>query len=147
LVLPEPFRFGRRSSCLENALSHLGPAPCASLGLARAAAGGRFPAGFPSRRADRTEGGVANRFMRSQQDSEFTEEVLMPLIQVNVIGGVFTEAQKREIVRKLTDAMDLEGPDVNGAAHDAGEASLVGGGCVGVVPGVDGWAARQEGSR
>jgi 4-oxalocrotonate tautomerase len=29
----------------------------------------------------------------------------MPLIQVKVIEGVFTEAQKREIVRKLTDAM------------------------------------------
>jgi 4-oxalocrotonate tautomerase len=29
----------------------------------------------------------------------------MPLIQVKVIEGVFTEAQKREVVRKLTDAM------------------------------------------
>ena len=29
----------------------------------------------------------------------------MPLIQVKVIEGVFTEAQKREIVKKLTDAM------------------------------------------
>jgi 4-oxalocrotonate tautomerase len=29
----------------------------------------------------------------------------MPLIQVKVIEGVFTEAQKRDIVRKLTDAM------------------------------------------
>ena len=29
----------------------------------------------------------------------------MPLIQVRVIGGVFTEAQKRQIVHKLTDAM------------------------------------------
>ena len=29
----------------------------------------------------------------------------MPLIQVKVIEGVFTEAQKREIVHKLTDAM------------------------------------------
>ena len=29
----------------------------------------------------------------------------MPLIQVKVIEGVFTPAQKREIVRKLTDAM------------------------------------------
>jgi len=34
----------------------------------------------------------------------------MPLIQVKVIEGVFTEAQKREIVRKLTDAMvSIEG--------------------------------------
>ena len=40
----------------------------------------------------------------------FTEEALMPLIQVKVIEGVFTEAQKREIVRKLTDAMvSIEG--------------------------------------
>jgi 4-oxalocrotonate tautomerase len=29
----------------------------------------------------------------------------MPLIQVKVIEGVFTEAQKREMVHKLTDAM------------------------------------------
>jgi 4-oxalocrotonate tautomerase len=29
----------------------------------------------------------------------------MPLIQVKVIEGVFTDAQKRDIVRKLTDAM------------------------------------------
>ena len=29
----------------------------------------------------------------------------MPLIQVRVIEGVFTEAQKRQVVHKLTDAM------------------------------------------
>ena len=29
----------------------------------------------------------------------------MPLIQVKVIEGVFTDEQKREMVRKLTDAM------------------------------------------
>jgi 4-oxalocrotonate tautomerase len=29
----------------------------------------------------------------------------MPLIQVKLIEGVFTEAQKREMVHKLTDAM------------------------------------------
>lgn len=29
----------------------------------------------------------------------------MPLIQVKVIEGVFSDEQKREIVRKLTDAM------------------------------------------
>jgi 4-oxalocrotonate tautomerase len=29
----------------------------------------------------------------------------MPLVQVKLIEGVFTEAQKREIVSKLTDAM------------------------------------------
>ncbi|HZT80160.1 MAG TPA: 4-oxalocrotonate tautomerase family protein [Gemmataceae bacterium] len=29
----------------------------------------------------------------------------MPLIQVKVLEGVFTEAQKREMVHKLTDAM------------------------------------------
>jgi 4-oxalocrotonate tautomerase len=34
----------------------------------------------------------------------------MPLIQVKVIEGVFTEAQKREMVHKLTDAMvSIEG--------------------------------------
>jgi 4-oxalocrotonate tautomerase len=45
--------------------------------------------------------------------SEFTEEVLMPLIQVKVIEGVFTEAQKREMVHKLTDAMvSIEGENM-----------------------------------
>ena len=34
----------------------------------------------------------------------------MPLIEVRVIEGVFTEAQKRQIVHKLTDAMvSIEG--------------------------------------
>ena len=34
----------------------------------------------------------------------------MPLIQVKVIEGVFTDAQKQEIIRKLTDAMvSIEG--------------------------------------
>ena len=37
----------------------------------------------------------------------------MPLIQVKVIEGVFTEAQEREIVRKLTDAMvSVEGENM-----------------------------------
>lgn len=34
----------------------------------------------------------------------------MPLIQVRVIEGVFTEAQKREMIHKITDAMvSIEG--------------------------------------
>jgi 4-oxalocrotonate tautomerase len=37
----------------------------------------------------------------------------MPLIQVKVIEGVFTEAQKRDMVRKLTDAMvSIEGENM-----------------------------------
>jgi 4-oxalocrotonate tautomerase len=45
--------------------------------------------------------------------AEFTEEALMPLIQVKVIEGVFTESQKREIVQKLTDAMvSVEGENM-----------------------------------
>jgi len=37
----------------------------------------------------------------------------MPLIQVKVIEGVFTGAQKREIVQKLTDAMvSIEGENM-----------------------------------
>jgi 4-oxalocrotonate tautomerase len=37
----------------------------------------------------------------------------MPLIQVKLIEGVFTEAQKREIVHKLTDAMvSIEGENM-----------------------------------
>jgi 4-oxalocrotonate tautomerase len=34
----------------------------------------------------------------------------MPLVQVKMIEGVFTEAQKRQMVQKLTDAMvSIEG--------------------------------------
>ncbi|HEX5268990.1 MAG TPA: 4-oxalocrotonate tautomerase family protein, partial [Gemmataceae bacterium] len=33
------------------------------------------------------------------------EEAVMPLIEVKTIEGVFTEAQKRDIVHKLTDAL------------------------------------------
>lgn len=37
----------------------------------------------------------------------------MPLIEVKVIEGVFTEEQKREMVRKLTDAMvSIEGENM-----------------------------------
>jgi 4-oxalocrotonate tautomerase len=37
----------------------------------------------------------------------------MPLLQVQLIEGVFTEAQKRQIVRKLTDAMvSMEGENL-----------------------------------
>lgn len=37
----------------------------------------------------------------------------MPLIQVKLIEGVFTQAQKREMVRKLTDAMvSIEGENM-----------------------------------
>ena len=37
----------------------------------------------------------------------------MPLVQVKVIEGVFTEAQKREMVTKLTDAMvSIEGENM-----------------------------------
>jgi 4-oxalocrotonate tautomerase len=34
----------------------------------------------------------------------------MPLVQVKLIEGVFTDAQKREMIRRLTDAMvSIEG--------------------------------------
>ena len=37
----------------------------------------------------------------------------MPLIQVKVIEGVFSDEQKREMVRKLTDAMvSIEGENM-----------------------------------
>jgi 4-oxalocrotonate tautomerase len=43
----------------------------------------------------------------------FSKEPLMPMIQVKVIEGVFTEAQKREMVHKLTDAMvSIEGENM-----------------------------------
>jgi 4-oxalocrotonate tautomerase len=37
----------------------------------------------------------------------------MPLVQVKVIEGVFTEAQKQEMIRRLTDAMvSIEGENM-----------------------------------
>ncbi len=37
----------------------------------------------------------------------------MPLVQVKVIEGVFTDAQKQEMIRKLTDAMvSIEGENM-----------------------------------
>jgi 4-oxalocrotonate tautomerase len=60
-----------------------------------------------------TECGGSNRCLGEQRDSEITEEELMPLIQVKIIEGVFTETQKREMVRKLTDAMvSIEGENM-----------------------------------
>src|SRR5262249_4978435 len=45
-----------------------------------------------------------------RRESGISEEAIMPLIQVQVIEEVFTPAQKREIVRELTDAMvSIEG--------------------------------------
>ncbi len=39
----------------------------------------------------------------------------MPLVNVKVIEGVFDEAQKREMVRKLTDTMvEIEGENMRG---------------------------------
>lgn len=39
----------------------------------------------------------------------------MPLVQVKVIEGVFTAAQKEEMIRKLTDAMvSIEGEAMRG---------------------------------
>jgi 4-oxalocrotonate tautomerase len=44
-----------------------------------------------------------------------TKENAMPFINVKVIGGVFTDAQKREIVEKLTDTMvSIEGENMRG---------------------------------
>jgi 4-oxalocrotonate tautomerase len=69
--------------------------------------------GKVNRRADRTKrSGSASRISK-RRNSKFTEEAPMPLIQVKVIEGVFTEAQKRDIVRKLTDAMvSIEGENM-----------------------------------
>lgn len=39
----------------------------------------------------------------------------MPLINVRVIEGVFSEAQKREIIKRLTDTMvSIEGENMRG---------------------------------
>ena len=39
----------------------------------------------------------------------------MPLVQVKVIEGVFSDSQKREMIRKLTDAMvSIEGESMRG---------------------------------
>jgi 4-oxalocrotonate tautomerase len=40
-------------------------------------------------------------------------EAVMPLIQVKLIEGVFTETQKQEMIRKLTDTMvSIEGENL-----------------------------------
>jgi 4-oxalocrotonate tautomerase len=55
----------------------------------------------------------SNRFHHKQENLKFIEEGLMPLIQVKLIEGVFTEAQKRAMVQKLTDAMvSIEGENM-----------------------------------
>ena len=39
----------------------------------------------------------------------------MPLVQVKLIEGVFSDAQKQEMIRKLTDAMvSIEGENMRG---------------------------------
>jgi 4-oxalocrotonate tautomerase len=54
-----------------------------------------------------------SRHTHERLGPRFTEEALMPLIQVKLIEGVFTEAQKREMVHKLTDAMvSIEGENM-----------------------------------
>ena len=53
------------------------------------------------------------RGRRADRSAMFTEEATMPLIQVRVIEGVFTEVQKRQIIRRLTDAMvSIEGENL-----------------------------------
>jgi 4-oxalocrotonate tautomerase len=43
----------------------------------------------------------------------------MPLIQVKVIEGVFSDEQKRDIIRKLTDAMvSVEGENMRSKPAD-----------------------------
>jgi 4-oxalocrotonate tautomerase len=64
-------------------------------------------------RHQQIERGGSNPCLREERKVEFLEEMLMPLIQVKVIEGVFTTAQKREMVRKLTDAMvSIEGENM-----------------------------------
>jgi 4-oxalocrotonate tautomerase len=54
-----------------------------------------------------------SRRTHERPEPDFAEEAFMPLIQVRVIEGVFTEAQKRQIVHKLTDAMvSVEGENM-----------------------------------
>src|SRR6185312_7082771 len=57
-------------------------------------------------RGARPSGSVRlNRGMPAQRG-----EVPMPLVQVKLIEGVFSDAQKQEMIRKLTDAMvSIEG--------------------------------------
>jgi 4-oxalocrotonate tautomerase len=57
--------------------------------------------------------GVAPR--RSDPQSEFRRRIGMPLIQVQVIKDVFNKDQKRQIIKKLTDAMvSIEGENMRG---------------------------------
>ncbi len=69
------------------------------LGLSARMAGG-------SDRRERLSGSVGT----PSGNPGFPRRVPMPLVQVKVIEGVFSDDQKQEIIRKLTDAMvSIEG--------------------------------------
>jgi 4-oxalocrotonate tautomerase len=86
---------------------------------------------FPDATPDVYRQSIASKYARLGWDSEsryattklnvitpahsiFSSEVKsMPLIQVKVIEGVFSDEQKREMIRKLTDAMvSIEGENM-----------------------------------
>jgi 4-oxalocrotonate tautomerase len=65
----------------------------------------------PARRPAHRSG--LSRCTHGRPEPDFAEEAFMPLIQVRVIEGVFTEAQKRQVVHELTDAMvSVEGENM-----------------------------------
>jgi 4-oxalocrotonate tautomerase len=50
-----------------------------------------------------------------QQLTMYELEIAMPFVNVKVIEGVFTPAQKQDMIRKLTDAMvSIEGENMRG---------------------------------
>jgi 4-oxalocrotonate tautomerase len=48
-------------------------------------------------------------------DPDLTRRIAMPLVQVKLVEGVFSDVQKQEMIRKLTDAMvSVEGEAMRG---------------------------------
>jgi 4-oxalocrotonate tautomerase len=46
------------------------------------------------------------------------EEMIMPFVEIQVIKGVFSPAQKREMITKVTDAMlSVEGEQMRPVTH------------------------------
>jgi 4-oxalocrotonate tautomerase len=58
---------------------------------------------------------MAVRTMHRAPQNESKGDIAMPLIQVRVIKDVFNKDQKRQMIKKLTDAMvSIEGENMRG---------------------------------
>jgi 4-oxalocrotonate tautomerase len=57
----------------------------------------------------------SNELPGSRAGNRTTKGKLMPLVDIQLIEGVFNKAQKQEMIRKVTDAMvEIEGESMRG---------------------------------